>query len=70
MPVFEVGQRVRIKETAFPGSDDPVDIAARGREGVLISFQGEDLWYWGSDDGRIKTAPIESELEALDEKAE
>jgi hypothetical protein len=63
---FKPGQRVRIKPDAFPGSDDPADVAARGQIGTLLYSQGEDLWWWRGDSG-AETSPIESELEVVEE---
>jgi hypothetical protein len=69
--MFEVGQRVRIRETAFPGSDEWQDVEARGKVGTLIGWlaqadDGEKLWVWESDDG-IRTSPFDSELELVEE---
>lgn len=33
---FHIGQRVRIKRSAFPDSDDPDERAARGKEGIIF----------------------------------
>lgn len=66
MTDFESGQRVRIKPNAFPGSDDPADVAARGQIGTLVYWQGEDLWWWRGDNG-VGASPIEGELEAVEE---
>lgn len=32
---IQAGQRVRISDAAFPGSDDPADVAARGQEATV-----------------------------------
>lgn len=60
--MFEAGQRVRVKETAFPGSTEAVDVKARGQVGVLVEELDDGLWLWRGDDG-TETAPIEEELE-------
>jgi hypothetical protein len=41
--MFKIGDCVRIKENAFPGSDDPYDIAARGKVGTIIASWANDL---------------------------
>lgn len=64
--MFSAGDRVRVKESAFPGSDEQVDIRARGAIGTLISYQGDGLWLWRSDDGS-ETYPEENELEQVGE---
>lgn len=33
---IQSGQRVRISDDAFPGSDEPTDIAARGQEATVL----------------------------------
>lgn len=40
---FTVGQRVRILETAFPGSPDERDIKARGQEGAIVNDLEQEL---------------------------
>ena len=39
---FKLGDRVRIKENAFDGSNDPRDIAIRGKEGSVAYVFSED----------------------------
>lgn len=65
---FEIGQRVRIKEDAFPGSNERVDIAARGATGTLINTIDPEsdvwLWEWRNDKDGTVTYPTNDELEA------
>ena len=45
--MFKIGDRVRIKQCAFQESDDPTDIAVRGKEGDIVWNNGEppdNLW--------------------------
>lgn len=35
--MFTVGQKVRIKENAFPDSSDECDILARGKTGIIVT---------------------------------
>jgi len=56
------GDRARISESAFPGSDEPCDVAARGQVGVLIEEIDSGLWLWRSDSG-VETAPTTEELQ-------
>jgi len=60
--LFHPGQTARIKETAFPGSNEPDDIAARGETGTLVAEIDDGLWLWKSDTGHI-AYPITTELE-------
>jgi len=47
---FKIGDQVRILDHAFPGSDDPYDIAARGKTGIVtrnwdeLGEGWEDCW--------------------------
>ena len=41
--MFKVGDRVRIKEDAFPGSFDPYDVAARGQVGTITANWNDEL---------------------------
>jgi hypothetical protein len=65
---FEVGQRVRVKQTAFGDSTEPADVAARGATGELLAQIDDDVWEWRNDDGSV-TFPIESEMELLEDEA-
>lgn len=68
--MFEVGQRVRIRETAFPGCDEPPEATVRGMDGEIIGWRGhwngENLWWWQSDDGRLDASVTDSELELVE----
>lgn len=49
--MLKVGSKVRIKENAFTGSDEPNDIAARGQIGEIVLSLEQQLgeqWkdYW------------------------
>lgn len=50
---MEIGDKVLVKENAFSGSDEPGDIAARGKIGVVV---------WIEDDGRIEVAIDDGEF--------
>jgi hypothetical protein len=39
--MFKVNDRVRVRETAFPRSDDPDDLAARGKIGTITQIEGD-----------------------------
>ena len=41
--MFKIGDRVKILESAFPGSDDPDDHDAQGKIGTIIRIKG-GLW--------------------------
>jgi len=43
--MFKVGDRVRIKQNAFPGSDDPEDAQVRGQVGTIVDDMGEGVWH-------------------------
>ncbi len=66
--MFQIGQRVRIKQFFSSLTSRPTDIlAASGEEGILVGVLDEQdgvlLWLWRSEDGR-ELAPYESEIEA------
>ena len=42
---FKIGDRVRIKQNAFSGSDDPEDAKARGQVGIIVDDMGEGVWH-------------------------
>jgi hypothetical protein len=69
MSKFEIGQRARVKEDAFPGSDEAVDVASRGSTGELIGILSQEdggwLWIWLNDRDSSVTNPIDSELEPV-----
>ncbi len=44
---IQIGQRVRISNDAFPGSDEPADIAARGAE---ATYNGSLSEVFGMDE--------------------
>ena len=41
--MFKIDDQVRILENAFPGSDDPYDIAARGKIGTITASWSDEL---------------------------
>lgn len=43
---FQIGQRVRITDDAFPGSDEPADIAARGTDVRIVRDLGLETPGW------------------------
>jgi len=43
--MFKVGDQVRIKQNAFPGSDDPEDAQVRGQVGTIVDDMGEGVWH-------------------------
>ncbi len=48
---FQIGQRVRITDDAFPGSDEPDDIAARGQEATVFASVSDDgCWLVETDE--------------------
>lgn len=66
---FNVGDRVRILEHAFPNSDEICDIESRGTIGVIIDWDNclvtdSPLYIWRGDNGH-ETCPIETELELV-----
>lgn len=73
--MFQPGQRVRVKTSAFLDSTAYADIHARGRTGTLVACLAEDvesgheLWAWRSDQG-IEAFPLEFELEIVEELPE
>ena len=53
---FHKGQRVRILETAWPGSNEPEDVAARGQLATLDCVwdtKTPALWNAVTDDGEM-----------------
>jgi hypothetical protein len=63
--MFKVGDRVRILESAFPGSDDPDDAKVRGKVGIIIWDCGDGLWDVEVDDADLPVPVLESEIEAV-----
>lgn len=43
--MFKVGDRVKVKQNAFPDSDDPEDTKVRGKIGTIAWDMGEGLWH-------------------------
>lgn len=67
MSNFQKGQRVRILVTAWPGSNEPEDVAARGQLATLDSIMEPTppaLWNCVTDDGEMH-AVTEEEIEAV-----
>lgn len=44
-PPYQEGEMVRIKDNAFEGTDDPKDLAVRGRIGEVCDTEIEGLIY-------------------------
>lgn len=68
---IQIGQRVRISENAFPGSDEPDDVECRGQLAIVVEdLSGQFGPDWGNcaivrtDDGYKHYVMIE-ELEPL-----
>lgn len=69
MSRYQEGQRVRVKETAWPGSTEPDDIQARGQIVTLLCRLETDddddpLWEAELPSG-LWVYPVESEVEAV-----
>lgn len=65
---IQVGQRVRISENAFPGSDEPADITARGQEvTVFASVSDDGCWLVETDEYDLLPV-LDTELEPLPAK--
>lgn len=69
---FQVGQRVRIKESAFGESTEPADVFTRGKVGQLVTDLGKDLGTdfegcWEISMGHWTTSVEEDEIEAVEE---
>lgn len=48
---YSIGQRVRITDDAFPDSDEPADIAARGKEATVFASVSDDgCWLVETDE--------------------
>lgn len=64
--MLQVGSKVRVKQNAFEGSDDPSDFLARGKVGEIIFSVGYDEWEVLADDGDyfLLTTDELEELEA------
>lgn len=61
----QIGQRVRISKHAFPDSDDPYDIAARGQEvTVFASVSDDGCWLVETDEYDLLPV-LDTELEPL-----
>ena len=68
--MLKIGDQVRILENAFSDSDDPHDIAARGKVGIITASWGdelgegwEDCWEVGIPELGDIFPVIESEIE-------
>jgi len=66
---YNIGQRVRIKTTAFSQSNDSSDIVLRGQIGFLVGiiddYDGVIIWLWKSESGQ-EAALVDSEFEKID----
>lgn len=62
---IQIGQRVRISDDAFPGSDEPADIAARGKEATVFAAISDDgCWLVETDEYDLLPV-LGTELEPL-----
>lgn len=65
---IQIGQRVRISENAFPGSDEPSDNAARGQEATVFAAISDDgCWLVETDEYDLLPV-LDTELESLNAK--
>ncbi len=65
---IQIGQRVRISDDAFPGSDEPADIAARGKEATVFASVSDDgCWLVETDEYDLLPV-LDTELEPLPAK--
>lgn len=66
---IQIGQRVRISDDAFPGSDEPADIAARGQQVTVFASVSEDGHCWLVETDEYDLLPIlDTEIEPLTAK--
>lgn len=66
---IQIGQRVRISENAFPGSDEPSDNAARGQQVTVFASVSEDGHCWLVETDEYDLLPVlDTELESLNAK--
>lgn len=62
----QIGQRVRISDDAFPGSDEAADIAARNAEvTVFASVSDDGCWFVETDEYDLLPV-LDTELEAIE----
>jgi hypothetical protein len=64
--MLKVGSKVRVKQNAYEGSDDPDDFLARGKVGEIVFSFGNGTWEVVTEDGEyypLSTDEVE-ELEA------
>lgn len=65
---IQIGQRARISQNAFSDSDDPYDIAARGKE-VTVNAAISDDGCWLVETDEYDLLPVlDTELEPLPAK--
>jgi hypothetical protein len=63
---IQIGQRVRISDDAFPGSDDQDDIEARGKEvTVFASVSDDGCWLVETDEYDLLPV-LDTELEPIE----
>lgn len=63
---LQLGSRVRIKENAYEGSDEPKDFLVRGKAGVIVWSLGGDRWEVETEDGEFELLTTE-EFEEIDD---
>jgi hypothetical protein len=62
---ISIGQRVRISDNAFPGTDEPADIAARGKEATVFASVSDDgCWLVETDEYDLIPVTVD-EIEPL-----
>lgn len=49
--MLQIGSKVRIKENAYEGSNDPDDFLARGKVGEIVFSSAHDEWEVLTEDG-------------------
>lgn len=66
---IEIGSRVRIKDNAYEGSDDPNDFLARGKTGTVAFSFGDGAWEVQGDDDEFYPL-TEDEIEEIEDDQE
>ncbi len=62
---MDVGDIVRVKGDAFPGSDDPLDIAVRGKLGVIVGWLDDGIFMFRYLETGEITCPTLDEVEPV-----
>ena len=64
---IRIGTRIKIKDNAYEGSDDPSDFLARGKLGVVVWSFGDGTWEIQTDDDEFELL-ADDEIEELEEE--